>query len=473
LRFWQKIFLISLTVLTIAVNATAFMLIGNSHALNKQKEIESGLDEFSIIVSSFQTNVLYERYRLSADGFGRQQLQQVTREFSYQFTLDDLCIQLSGQDGVLFTNYGQEIPMEMYQDLEEGGANVLLRRDASGRMRLYISSPVVLQSERYVFTTVKDITRIYDVKNMQLRFFGLFGPAISVVVAMIMLLVSKLLTSQINRLRRSTMHVAQGQYTAIPIRSKDEVGALTEDFNRMTEAIQQKVEQLEQTAKERKDFIDNMTHEMKTPLTSIIGFSDLLRSARLDDETVHDYAESIYKEGQYLKTISSKLMDLILLRQAPDMKDVDVTDLVAEIAAAVEPIANSRGMRFVATAEPFPLVGERELLRSLFYNLIDNAIKASAPGAEIALCARMSNGVGEIAVHDQGSGIPKGEIKRIFQPFYRLDKARSRSMGGAGLGLALCAEIAKVHRAELIVDSAPGVGTTVIVRFNGKGGDNA
>mgnify|MGYP000054919283 CR=1 FL=1 len=117
----------------------------------------------------------------------------------------------------------------------------------------------------------------------------------------------------------------------------------------MTEAVKQKVEKLEDIASERKVFIDNMTHEMKTPLTSIIGFSDLLRSARLDDETVHDYAESIYKEGKYLKSISSKLMDLILLRQKPEMTEIDVPRLVEEIDESVRPIASSRQVAFLSS----------------------------------------------------------------------------------------------------------------------------
>lgn len=473
MRFWQKIFLISLAVLTVAVNTIAYLLIGNNHQLNKEKEIKSSVDEYSIVVSSFQTNVLYERYRSSEAELDDTQITQIAREFSYLFTLDNLYIQLNKGGERVFSNFTRDLPANLYENvnqLSEGDARVLIRRDDDSRVYLYITSPVTIQSSNYFFTTIKDITNIYDVKNDQLRFFSVLGPIVSVVVAFIMLILSKLLTSRINRLRKSTMKVANGEYNAIEIKSKDEIGELTADFNTMTEAVKQKVEKLEDIASERKVFIDNMTHEMKTPLTSIIGFSDLLRSARLDDETVHDYAESIYKEGKYLKSISSKLMDLILLRQKPEMTEIDVPRLVEEIDESVRPIASSRQVAFSAASVEAKLVCDRELIKSLLYNLIDNAVKASQPGTCVTLNAYFTqDGVMEFSVADQGSGIPKEELDKIFEPFYRVDKARSRKYGGAGLGLALCMEISHAHAATLEIESEVGRGTVIRLRFDGKG----
>ena len=473
MRFWQKIFLISLAVLTVAVNTIAYLLIGNNHQLNKEKEIKSSVDEYSIVVSSFQTNVLYERYRSSEAELDDTQITQIAREFSYLFTLDNLYIQLNKGGERVFSNFTRDLPDNLYENvnqLSEGDARVLIRRDDDSRVYLYITSPVTIQSSNYFFTTIKDITNIYDVKNDQLRFFSVLGPIVSVVVAFIMLILSKLLTSRINRLRKSTMKVANGEYNAIEIKSKDEIGELTADFNTMTEAVKQKVEKLEDIASERKVFIDNMTHEMKTPLTSIIGFSDLLRSARLDDETVHDYAESIYKEGKYLKSISSKLMDLILLRQKPEMTEIDVPRLVEEIDESVRPIASSRQVAFSAASVEAKLVCDRELIKSLLYNLIDNAVKASQPGTCVTLNAYFTqDGVMEFSVADQGSGIPKEELDKIFEPFYRVDKARSRKYGGAGLGLALCMEIAHAHAATLEIESEVSRGTVIRLRFDGKG----
>ena len=473
MRFWQKIFLISLAVLTVAVNTIAYLLIGNNHQLNKEKEIKSSVDEYSIVVSSFQTNVLYERYRSSEAELDDTQITQIAREFSYLFTLDNLYIQLNKGEERVVSNFTRDLPDNLYENvnqLSEGDARVLIRRDDDSRVYLYITSPVTIQSSNYFFTTIKDITNIYDVKNDQLRFFSVLGPIVSVVVAFIMLILSKLLTSRINRLRKSTMKVANGEYNAIEIKSKDEIGELTADFNTMTEAVKQKVEKLEDIASERKVFIDNMTHEMKTPLTSIIGFSDLLRSARLDDETVHDYAESIYKEGKYLKSISSKLMDLILLRQKPEMTEIDVPRLVEEIDESVRPIASSRQVAFSAASVEAKLVCDRELIKSLLYNLIDNAVKASQPGTCVTLNAYFTqDGVMEFSVADQGSGIPKEELDKIFEPFYRVDKARSRKYGGAGLGLALCMEIAHAHAATLEIESEVGRGTVIRLRFDGKG----
>ena len=468
MRFWQKIFVISLAVLMVTVNVLAVVLIANNHTLNTNKEIESGLDEYSIIASSFQTNVLYERYRQSPDELGDLQIAQVAREFSYLFTLDNLYIQLNRENSKIYSNFGRELPQELIEGMEKDDrARVLVQREDDGRVYLYISSPVVLQSETYLFTTVKDITDIDDVREQQLGFFRVLGPLFSMVVALILLCVSMLLTKRIDRLRKSTMLVAQGDYKTIDLHSADEIGELAEDFNKMTAAVKQKVEQLESVAEERKQFIDNMTHELKTPLTSIIGFSDLLRTARLDDDTIHDYAAHIYNEGQYLKTISSKLMQLILLRNKPEMTVVNIKEFVQEIHAAIAPIAKNRKLNFKSSCVPCKIEADPELLKSMVYNLIDNAVKASTEGTTIQFRAYLGNGRKlRLSVEDQGSGIPEKEKEKIFQPFYRVDKSRARKEGGAGLGLALCQEIAAVHDASLEISSTLGKGTTVTVCFH-------
>lgn len=472
MRLWQKIFLIPLIILTIAVNVIAYMLISNNHALNRDKEIRSGLDEYSVIVASLQTNVLYERYRIGALEFTDTEIQRIAKESSDIFLFDDLYIQLNRWDGkqTVYSDFRGEIPNELLErPVEDQNAHVMIRRQADGTAYLYISAPVVIQSEQFLFTTVRDITSIYDVKNEQLHFFVLAGPLVSIGVALIMLLSTKMITHQIERLRKSTKRVSEGNYQQITIKTHDEIGELIGDFNQMTESVKQKVELLEEVAGQRKSFIDNMAHEMKTPLTSIIGFSDLLRSARLDDESIHDFSESIYKEGQYLKTISSKLMDIILLKREPEMTRVVIEELFTEILSSVQPLAASRKVRFYVRPTDYVIMADRELLKSLFYNLIDNAIKASQPDKKIYLRARITpEGFLAVSVEDQGYGIPEKELKRIFEPFYRVDKARSRASGGAGLGLALCKEIAEVHNAQLSIQSKVGKGTTVTVTFCGR-----
>ena len=471
MRFWQKVFLISLLVLTASINGVAVMLIGNNHRLNQNKEIRSGMDEFSIIVSSFQTNILYERYRQSGDQFGDEEIARVARDFSYQYSLDNLFMQINNGEERIYSNFSHEVPETMLIEEESPykstqTARVMIKHQGDSKVYLYISAPVVIQSEEYIFTTIKDITDVYNVRDQQMRFFVVMVPIASFVIAMMMLVVSRLLTARINRLRKMTERVANGEYNAIPIKSNDEIGELTKDFNQMTIAVKQKVEQLERTAQDRKRFIDNMTHEMKTPLTSIIGFSDLLRSARLDDETIHDYAQSIYKEGKYLKTISSKLMDIILLRQDPQMAPVDIEKLFSEIAQTVEPIAEKKGLCFSASPVKYTLTADKELLKSLLYNVLDNAMKATQKGKQVRLKAYVDEERRLVLeVRDEGGGIPKEAMMKLFEPFYRVDKARSREAGGAGLGLALCAEIAEVHHAKLNIESEMGKGTAVSVRF--------
>jgi signal transduction histidine kinase len=293
---------------------------------------------------------------------------------------------------------------------------------------------------------------------------------LSMAAAVALLLIVVVLTRPIAVLRKYTSRFSRGEYNIrLAISGHDELAELGHDFNAMAEAVEKNILSLRQMNEERTRFIDNLTHEIRSPLTSIIGFADLMRQApELSREERVRQSEYIYKEGRHLQNISRLLMELTLLGQADfELEAVDLFDLLEETSLLSEPVMKKYQTILELENEHGFVNVNLELFRSLLSNLIENAGKASQPGDTIILRGKaVPSGGMRLTVQDSGCGIPKEELKKIRQPFYVLDKARTRSSGGAGLGLALCDEIARIHGSELIIESEIGRGTAVSLLFS-------
>lgn len=244
---------------------------------------------------------------------------------------------------------------------------------------------------------------------------------------------------------------------------QSELDRITSVVNSSADALADDMEKLKIIADGRKQFVDNLAHEMKTPLTSILGFADILRIRRsVDDRARMEYANIIFEEARRMRGLSGKLLELATAGSANlDFDSVEIPSLFDEIRLSVLPLIAQRKMTLKAYPQNARIIIDRELFKSLIYNLIENAAKASAEGSEIRLICEKSADTVKISVSDDGCGMTREQIKRAAEPFYMVDKSRSRKAGGAGLGLALCAEIAQRHRARLTISSKQGKGTTV------------
>lgn len=211
-------------------------------------------------------------------------------------------------------------------------------------------------------------------------------------------------------------------------------------------------------------------HELKTPMTSIIGFADLLRQDSLDESTRMMAAEYIFSEGHRLERLSFKLLELLLLQKdGINLKTIWLGSFVAEVERALSPVLDKKNIRLLCKAEQTKVAFEPDLTKSLLYNLVDNAAKAMDHGGTITVQAASIPGGCQFTVTDEGRGMEKAELSKITEAFYRVDKARSRSQGGAGLGLSLCRQIVELHNGHIGFESQPGQGTTVTVTLYAKG----
>ena len=217
------------------------------------------------------------------------------------------------------------------------------------------------------------------------------------------------------------------------------------------------------------DFFANAGHELKTPLTSVIGYADTLRSRTLPSEMQFEAANAIYTEGKRLERMSFALLDLFALeRSEPSFSRVQTGALAASVQKSCEYRLARQKQSLQCDVEEAAVWGESELLRTLLLNLLDNAHKASPSGAVLQLRGRVVPSGYLFCVIDPGRGIPPEELSRITDPFYMVDKSRARAAGGAGLGLTLCRKIAEVHGSSLRFESVVGEGTRVSFLLKGE-----
>ena len=217
-------------------------------------------------------------------------------------------------------------------------------------------------------------------------------------------------------------------------------------------------------AKIRQEFTANVSHELKTPLTSISGYAELIATGMASKKEGRHFAEEIHGNAQRLLALINDILQLSELDDAPDdslsFEPVDVYGLAARCVEMLQPIADKHGVTLSLKGTPLVIHADKSLLEELLYNLCDNAIRYNREGGHVWVTV-----TNQLIVQDDGIGISPKCQKRVFERFFRVDKSRSRKTGGTGLGLAIVKHIAEVHHADISLDSDVGIGTTIRVLF--------
>lgn len=219
----------------------------------------------------------------------------------------------------------------------------------------------------------------------------------------------------------------------------------------------------------RQEFTSNVSHELKTPLTSISGFAEIMKNGGTPDSVVTDFSSSIYDEAQRLITLVNdiiKISELDEKNARVDCEEVDLYELSADIINRLKPIADKRNISLNLIGESTVVSGTEKILDEMIYNLCDNAIKYNVDSGTVDIILSESNNHIKLTVRDTGIGIPQSEQNRVFERFYRVDKSHSKEIGGTGLGLSIVKHAAIYHNAEIKLKSEFGKGTSITVIFN-------
>lgn len=324
----------------------------------------------------------------------------------------------------------------------------------------------------YQLLMVSDISSMYeDIAKQALLFIGIYL-AVALTAAMAVSVMVRRTLRPLKRLQRAAAGISRGELDRrVRVESRDELGMVGTAFNQMAEQVENQVRELEDVSERRKQLLGSLTHELKTPMTSIIGYSDTLLHVKISEDQQKKALVHINSECKRLERLSGKLMNLIGMydNETVAMEYYPVQKLFKRVEVLEGYHLKEKGMYLVMSCSMGELLMDVDLMESLMVNLIDNAMKACKEGDTIDVIA-VGN---QIVVRDCGKGIPADEIPKITEAFYMVDKSRSKKAGGIGLGLALCKQIAYLHNARLQIESTEGVGTSIHVIFddNSRGYD--
>lgn len=456
MKFLYKILLWTIIITAAAFGLSGYFFVNFVFETALEREINQTLDDSYILQFAFETAALNvpTKYNVLQD----IAVKQIGANLENSAQGNSRLLRLSNEDKKpLYASNNFLDDTALLEQMKEGTRSwqVVRRGD-----RYYIHTGIMVNAlDRNLYLEVQeDITEVFEERTTGFSVYRRVTLAMLAICTVVMFLICTWLTKPIRLLTRATKKMAEGDYSyrARHI-SNDELGQLTRGFNSMANVLEDTIGELQEAVRSREDFIAAFAHELKTPLTSIIGYADLLRSRKLDEEKHFLCSNYIYTEGKRLESMSFRLLDIIVTkREKIELQPVSVEVLFRYLKDMFE---ENVGQRLEISFDPGTIYAEVNLLKSVLLNLVDNACKASAAGAAVEISGRSLENGYSFQVRDFGVGIPEEELKKVTEAFYMVDKSRSRSKNGAGLGLALCVEVLRLHHSTLEIESRVGEGT--------------
>lgn len=471
MKFRYKVLIINLILLSLSISVVGYTMILKNFTLAKETQLQNAIMQNNLL----QSSVEYEVLQFLNDSTGK-----LERELPQ--TGERVARSLRTVDTVFYIRYGEEylycsdginpsVTENLFENLSPEEKNYVVAGEGD-KHYIYVTSCSHVQDANLYIVSKSEVSEIYTLREEQTEHFRLVLIGILLVDSFVMYIISTYLTKPMEKLSRVSEQMAEGDYEMrVRVRSRDEIGLLAEKFNIMAGAVADHVEELNDMIRRRDQFVADFTHEIKTPMTTIIGYADTMRSMELPREEQIMALSYIFSEGKRLESMSRKLFELIYLKQHEiDKKPIHITALTKQVMKIVGPAMERKNIQLTSDIEPVVIEGNQELLVTAFVNLMDNARKASSERTSIEFVGKVteeSEAYGyELTVIDHGIGMTEEEAKRICDEFYMVDKSRSRKEGGAGIGMSLVALILEHHKAGLWIESEPGKGTRMHVQFS-------
>ena len=464
MRLVAKFFLCATLVISIALLLSGYLLIAYAHESAIQRETERALNQYQYDKFTVQANLITDAENIKGE-ISPELFRQISSDLS------GLTAFFAEDKSLLFSDLPAQADFSLLDSISDD--TIAYQFQTVDNMSYLMVCGVITQSGVTLHLLVAtDISGVMEQKEQMTRSFSqiycvTLGFSMTIILAL-----SALITRPVKRMSKAAASVARGQYSGrLAVSSRDEIGELSESFNLMADAIEDKIIELSNNARQKEDFVASFAHELKTPLTSVIGYADMLYQKALSPEQVKNAAWYILSEGLRLEALSLKLMDLILLnKQDFTLEEMPSDALFQNIAGSLNPLLEKRKVSIHLDVSPAYVKVEYDLFKTLMLNLIDNSMKAGC--SEIQVAGRPSGSHYLVSVSDNGCGIPASELDRITEAFYMVDKSRSRKQHGVGLGLALAARIAEIHGGRLVFSSSEGMGTVVEIRLILDGGSD-
>lgn len=468
IKFWQKLYLCVLFVFLLFFNGGIFTIVTvqNSKALAQQKENFLTQQEYILQQVVNDMSLVYESRPLG--------IPLIIRQYGDRYASNGILMQIKKGEELVYSSVKYE-NHDAYIDypnkyLENRTYEI---SEIDGEKYFVVECNLPSEFNMYGTLIAFPIQSFFDDWNGTILMINVICCIVSAIMAVVLYNLLKVLTKPIQSLNEATIRFGKGDLTArIEHITNDEIGETANNFNIMAQQIYTQVQALENSAQEKQNFIDDFSHEMRTPLTAIRGYAQYMQSARITDEEYYNTLEIIDSQAHRLQNLSESMLALSLAQKDElNFEKISLNVVLDNIKKAYSNRAREYNIVFTVTCESNVFVrGENSLIESLIGNLADNAINACKADElktnhTVNIKAEEKNNYVFISVTDNGIGMDTETLEKIHTPFYRQDKARSRKNGGAGLGGSIIKKIADVHDARLEYKSALGKGTTATVIF--------
>lgn len=455
MRLFHKIFLCFVIIFSLAFQMAGYLLINYTYknTISQEKKL------------AFQ-NFQYNRYILQSILYSNPEFFEENKAdvsgISKNFTVP---VAVYGTDGrYIFSNIPAFSKTPTLKE-EEDGRIAFQICEKNGKHYIFVCDYVSQGESSMYLLTQADISSVINFQKSIIAYFQKIYLAILCVSFLAIFLLTKVITASLNKLGKAAKRIAGGEYSErIRTKGKDEISELASNFNEMAQQVEEKIGELSNVAKQKEDFAASFAHELKTPLTSVIGYADMLYQKSLPREEVRNAAGYILKEGMRLEALSLKLMELFVLdKQEFILEQMSVREMFENLQQGIEPLCRKYGAALHMKIKEGDIRAEYDLFKTMILNLADNALKADSK--DIWILGEQTGTAYQIRIKDNGKGIPPEELGRITEAFYMVDKSRSRKQHGAGIGMALVSKIAELHGAGMKVESDGKTGTTICITF--------
>lgn len=455
MRLFHKIFLCFVIIFSITFQTAGYLLINHTYgnAISQEKKL------------AFQ-NFQYNRYILQSILYSEPEFfAENEADFSSVSRNFTVPVAVYGTDGKYIFSNMSALPEE--PDFDEGEDDRISFQicEKDGEHYIFVCDYISQSGNSMYLITQTEISSVINVQKNTIAYFQKIYIAILCISFLVVFLLTKVITASLNKVGKVARRIAGGEYSErIRTKGKDEISELASDFNEMAQQVEEKISELSKAAKQKEDFAANFAHELKTPLTSVIGYADMLYQRNLPREEVKSAAGYILKEGMRLESLSLKLMDLFVLdKQDFILEKMSVREMFENLEQGIEPVCRKHGAALHMEIGEGSIRVDYDLFKTMMLNLADNALKADCK--DVWIKGKQGRNTYQIRIKDNGKGIPPEELGRITEAFYMVDKSRSRKQHGAGIGMALVSKIVEVHGAKMKIESDGKTGTAISIIF--------
>ena len=451
MRFRQKMLLVMVWLLTLSYGVGGLLLIRQNFRSSLEQVQNNCEGSYEMLLQSVQLVNFVDI---------QQDFSSISTVLERMNTSNNLVGISLTQGGHVLYEVGEE---KTDYDTESEFESFLYSRD---ERHIYQINGVIKTNDKPLeLVVLYDITSVYVARTDQVRVYHQVLIVLILIGGIAAWVTSYYITKPLYKVSNTARALASGHLESrVNSKAQDEIGQLGSDFDHMADRLEENINELKMSMEQQDRFMGSFAHELKTPMTSIIGYADLLRSQALNADETQEAANYIFSEGKRLESLSLKLLDLLMMKKQ-DIKFVptDMKSMLENLTVHLKPVYKKKGIELQCRVDPAICMVEPDLFSSLITNLLDNARKALDNGGNIMIMGESVNGNYRIRVIDNGRGMPEEALKHITEAFYRVDKSRSRAQGGVGLGLNLCKEIITLHNGTITFASREGNGTCVTV----------